>query len=180
LKNLTELRLAANKLTDISVLADKTALQVLSLNLNRDIGDVSALANLTQLTTLTMPEVPIADSSLLADKVKLTYLDVGTTGLTDTGPTSIGFLANLTAMAQLVLAGNAISDITMLEDLDKLEHVDLDFTNVTDITPLANNPGIGQGDTVFVQQMSYADCMAHVTAAQALLDRGVVLLTQCP
>jgi hypothetical protein len=52
-------------------------------------------------------------------------------------------------------------------------------TNVTDITPLADNPGLSQGDTVFVQGMSLADCQAHLAAAQALKDRGVTLLVQC-
>jgi Leucine-rich repeat (LRR) protein len=102
-------------------------------------------------------------------------LDAGYCGITD-----IAFLADLTGMQQLVLEGNPFSDITVLKDLQQLAHVNLDSTNVKDITPLADNPGIGSGDTVFVQQMSFQDCTAHLAAAQALKDRGVTLLAQCP
>jgi Leucine Rich repeats (2 copies) len=176
LKQLTELTVGSNPLlTNIDVIADKTSLQVLQLDQDAAITSLQPLANLKALTKLTMRGVTLGDTALLADKVKLTYLDASLTGITTTS-----FLTNLTAMQTLVLSNNQISDISVLATLDKLNHVDLDSTLVTDISPLAANPGIQKGDTVFVQQMSFADCTAHLAAAQALVDRGVTLLAQCP
>ena len=176
LKQLTELTVGSNPLlTNIDVIADKTSLQVLQLDQDAAITNLQPLANLKALTKLTMRGVTLGDTALLADKVKLTYLDASLTGITTTS-----FLTNLTAMQTLVLSNNQVADISVLATLDKLNHVDLDSTLVTDISPLAANLGLGQGDTVFVQQMSFADCTAHLAAAQALVDRGVTLLAQCP
>ena len=45
-------------------------------------------------------------------------------------------------------ANNDIVDITVLEVLHQLGRVYLANNQITDTLPLANNPGLGQGDTI--------------------------------
>ncbi|HBM3463158.1 TPA: leucine-rich repeat domain-containing protein, partial [Listeria innocua] len=83
LPNLTTIYLYNNKITDISLLANSTKLEILNLTGNQ-IKDFSAIANLTKLHTLE---------------------------LTDTGLSDIGFISNLTELKELFISQNRLTDI---------------------------------------------------------------------
>ena len=105
--NLTSLRLAHNKIIDISPLANLTNLTELTLDGNK-ISDVSALSGLTNLTEL--------------------YLGWGPYGneITDIGP-----LSNLINLTKLDLTNNHISDLSSLSKLTNLKNLWVNKQTIT-------------------------------------------------
>ncbi|ELD8333070.1 leucine-rich repeat domain-containing protein [Listeria innocua] len=110
LPNLTTIYLYNNKITDISLLANSTKLEILNLTGNQ-IKDFSAIANLTKLHTLE---------------------------LTDTGLSDIGFISNLTELKELFISQNRLTDISPLANLTKVDRLYINENQITDITPLKN------------------------------------------
>jgi len=107
-KNLVDLYLNGNKLTDISPLADLINLKQLWLG-NNDITDISPLTGLTNLEYLSMEHSQISDISQYAE---------------------------MTMLLRLNLAYNQISDVSPLGNLMNLKRLDIDHNQITDITPL--------------------------------------------
>lgn len=101
-----------DKITDISVLSNKTELTDLSIT-NSAVSDISPLANLSNLKTLAINKGNVTDISALENMKKLT---------------SVSF------------AENNISDISPLADIELLETVYFDNNNLTDISSLSNKP----------------------------------------
>jgi len=62
----------------------------------------------------------------------------------------ISCLAPLTAMVELEFVGNPISDITALSGMPNLHHVVASNCQIDDIAPLVANPGLGAGDSLYL------------------------------
>jgi len=126
------LDLGYNQIGDISPLANLTSLTSLSLSDNQ-ISDISPLANLTGLTELELGANQISDISLLANLTSLIELGLEATEISDISP-----LASLTDLTSLNLWGSQVSDISPLAGLASLTQLDLGANQISDVFPLAN------------------------------------------
>ncbi len=70
--------------------------------------------------------------------------------------------------------GNLIDDISFLSNLTELQRVDLASNPVTDISPLLENTGIGEGDTLYLMQTPSSDATIN-TYIPELEARGVTV-----
>jgi len=166
LEGLTELHAVGRIISDLTGLEYATNLRSLGLAGNQ-ISDISPLANLTELTFLDIMANQISDISPLAGLSNLERLDLSGNEISDIAP-----LERLTGLQELDLVVNQIVDISPLEGLTNLTHVHLGenqigdiyplrgFTNlewlilqhneISDISPLVDNPGLGEGDEVWL------------------------------
>ena len=144
--NLTHLDLGLNQISDISPLANLTNLTHVCFLINRRISDISALANLTNLTSLWISGNKINDISPLANLTKLTDLQISDNQINDISP-----LAGLTKLTRLEIRTNQISDISPLDNLTELNYLDLSNNQIDDISSLVENSGLGEGDTVCLE-----------------------------
>lgn len=159
----TVISLSYCDLTDISALAQCTAVEWLDLSGN-GISDISALAGLTKLESLWLDDNEIADLSPLSGLKNLTFLTLEENEFTDLSPLAgltkleslylydndirdLSPLAGLTSLESLTLWNTPVSDLTPLTNLKKLSYLDLDDTNVSDITPLL---GMTQLETLYL------------------------------
>ena len=132
LKNLTDLILDDNKISDITPLSGLTKLNRLNLRSNRNINGISGLAGLTDLVLLNLRFTDISDITPLAGLSNLTWLDLNFNNITDITP-----LANLTNLTLLRLGDNNITDITPLTELTNLTFLTIGFNNINDKSMLA-------------------------------------------
>jgi len=162
--NVGLLNFTNNDISDISPLASLTNLTDLSLMSNQ-ISDVSPLGGLTNLTQLNLRDNWISDISHLEGLTKLTWLSIINSQISDISP-----LGGLTNLERLFLHENRISDVKPLQGLTKLEWLGIGLNEISDISPLADltsltflslvgnqikdvgplveNPGLGEGDEV--------------------------------
>jgi hypothetical protein len=181
LANLTgpaELNLGANEISDISPLASANLTSLTGLDLGgNQISDISPLASasLTSLTGLDLGGNQISDISPLASAslTSLTGLDLGGNQISDISPLAS---ANLTSLTSLILADNQISDISSLAsaNLASLTELDLGANNISDIKPLVDNPGLGEGDYVYLHANPLSDTSLNTYIPQ-LEARGVIV-----
>ena len=166
--NLTWLRLDHNSISDISAVADLTNLTNLFLDRN-NIADISAVADLTNLTNLFLNSNSISDISAVANLTNLTWLLLNRNTISE-----ISAVADLTNLTKLSLGSNNIFDISAVAGLTNLTHLWLAINSISDISPLVENTGLGQGDTVYMQEnpLSYISTNTHILA---LYSRGVIV-----
>ncbi len=139
--NLRELNLGAveaeggfinsNSISDISHLAGLTQLRTLSLG-NNSISDISHLAGLTNLRELYLYNNSISGISHLAGLTQLTVLSLYNSSISD-----ISHLEGLTNLRSLNLGSNSISGISHLARLTNMGSLTLDHNSIADISPLA-------------------------------------------
>lgn len=159
-----------NEIVDISPLAGLTKLNILNLRDNQ-IVDISALAGLTNLSELNLRENQIVDISALAGLTNLSELNLRENQIVD-----IRALSGLANLATLILSGNQIIDIEPLSGLTNLETLFLDSNWIVAISALADNPGLGAGDTV---ELAY-NCLELESVRSdinALVSRGATFGT---
>ncbi|MDH4291462.1 MAG: leucine-rich repeat domain-containing protein, partial [Dehalococcoidia bacterium] len=164
--------LRENQISDISPLASVTSLTELSLKENQ-ISDISPLASLTSLTELSLGENQISDISPVANLTSLTWLDLESNQISDISPLAN---ANLTNLTELWLGGNQISDISPLANanLTNLTELGLGSNQISDIKPLVDNPGLGEGDYVYLRFNPLSDTSLNTYIPQ-LEARGVIV-----
>ena len=109
----------------------------------------------------------IADISPLANLTNLTELSLENNSISDISP-----LAELNSVESLWLDSNSISDISPLAGLTQLRRLFLDYNSISDISPLVANTGLESGDTVDVSAnpLNSASINAHIPT---LRSRGV-------
>jgi len=169
LTNLTYLHLDGNQISDISPLANLTNLTQLSLWDNQ-ISDISPLSNFTNLTVLYLRSNQISDISPLANLTNLIHLDLSVNQISDISP-----LSNFTNLTLLYLRSNQISDISPLVNLTNLTWLNLSDSQISDIEPLVNNPGLSQGDRVYLTNNPLSDTSINTYIPQ-LEARGVLVV----
>ena len=107
---------------------------------------VDPAADSLELTDKTLTD---ADRSAIASLTNLTTLSLTRCGLTD-----VNFLTGLTQLRSLYLSDNSISDASPLASIPSLRTVYLDRNPVADITPLTALPSL---TTLSVQGVEIAD-----------------------
>jgi internalin A len=152
LKNLSQLKLRAIGVSDISALAAMTQLRKLFLWANvdnmdalaglenlswlnfrgNDNPDISALSGLLALEQLRLMNNGVSDISALANLGKLQLFYGMDNGIADISP-----LSALTKMKDLRIASNNIEDISFLEGMTELKMLELHSNQIVDVSPLA-------------------------------------------
>ncbi|MBQ9941237.1 MAG: leucine-rich repeat domain-containing protein [Clostridia bacterium] len=127
---------ADSKITDISVLADKSSLTTISLAGN-EISDLSPLANLANLESITLDSNGISDISALGGKENLKSISLIGNAIAD-----ISVLSTLNAVETLALDENEISDISVLSGKETITNLSLSSNMITDISPIASMKNI--------------------------------------
>ena len=135
---LEELDLSGKGLTDADLLplAEMTNLTSLTLSKN-EIADISPLAGLTNLTSLNLRDTNISDLSSLAGLTELSYLNISGGNIQDLSP-----LRNLIKLQELNLSSNEpsnfdLNDLSPLSDMKDMQRLNIDVGTVTDLSPLA-------------------------------------------
>lgn len=128
----TKLALAGSEVTDdvLKQTAQLTELNFLWL-LDTQIGDITPLSGLKQLTRMSLYSNQISDISPLSELTDLNLLRLDDNQIEDITP-----LSGLTKLDVLGLSGNRISDITPLSELTDLTCLELESNLIEDITPL--------------------------------------------
>lgn len=134
--DVTELDLSGRGITDISVLADCTALKSLSLSGNTELSDISALVNMPELTRLDLGSTKVSSLSPIISLTKLQYLD-----LSKSAVTNLAAISGLTELTELKLDGCSISSLSALSGLTKLTSLSLRDMSITD-SALASLEGL--------------------------------------
>ena len=115
MRNLSELYLAHNQISDVGALRGLTTLTRLYLDDNI-ISDISALGSLTNLTHLWLGDNDIGNIDALSGLTSLTDLDLRNNRIYDASA-----LISLTGLSGLYLEGNLLSDISPFRSLVNLE-----------------------------------------------------------
>jgi hypothetical protein len=165
---LTRLYLYDNQISNISAVANLTSLRELYLSGNQ-ISNISPLANLTSLGELYLAANQISNISALASLTSLTYLSLSGNQISN-----ISALASLTSLIYLSLSGNQISNISALASLTSLMDLSLGGNQISDIKPLVDNPGLSQGDKVYLSNnpLSSSSTSTYIPRLEA---RGVIV-----
>ena len=166
LKNLKRLSLSGNQIADLAPLAQLKNLETLGLSYNQ-VDDVTPLADLKRLEELYLSYNQITDVTPLANLKNLKDLSLGTNQIDD-----LTSLANLKNLEELYLSYNQITDVTPLTRLTNLQRLGLDDNQIEDLSPLVANPGLGEGDRVYLENNPLSDqaLNEHIPALKA---RGV-------
>ena len=132
-------RLIANErsITDLTGLEYATNLERLDLYKNYELSDmtpmVRPIADLTNLSWLSLARTQVNDLSPLAKLINMKVLYLWDTPIANLGP-----LESLTQLVEINAAGCQISDISPLGDLTKLKSLWMPNNQIKDITPLKN------------------------------------------
>jgi Leucine-rich repeat (LRR) protein len=171
--NLEYINLMSNQISDLGPLAGLINLEYINLEGNQ-ISDLGPLAGLTNLSGLYLSDNEITDISPLAGMTDLVSLYLDNNQISDLGP-----LAELTNLESLNLWANQITDISPLAGLTNLNLLYLESNQISDIYPLVQNPGIGSGDRVYLNNNPLDDTSCTVYLPQ-LQSRGVYVGHDCP
>ena len=138
-KDLTVLKLSNGydaddnvKIKDISALSNLTNLTSLYLDSNQ-ISDISPLSEMNSLNYLDLCQNQISDISPLSGLTKLRLLHLDSNQISDISP-----LSSLINLDHLYLQNNQISDISSLSEMNSLNDLDLDHNQISDISPLSS------------------------------------------
>ncbi len=127
----TEIKLSASNVTDISPLQALVGLKVLSFRGGGGLSDLSPLKDM-KLTELDCPNTKVSDLSPLKD-MKLTHLDCGSTKVTDLSPLKSMKLTFLSC------GKTGVSDLSPLKGMP-LTYLDCDFLQLFELSPLKGMP----------------------------------------
>jgi Leucine-rich repeat (LRR) protein len=120
----------ANQVQNITALTNLTALTTLDVT-NNQVNDLSALAGLTNVTTLYMDHNQISDLSALQNLTNLTLLNARYNQITNlTG------LEGATSAKTVYLASNQITNLDPLAGLTHLTTLDVSHNQIEDVEPL--------------------------------------------
>jgi Leucine-rich repeat (LRR) protein len=130
-KNLSQINLAKNKISDLKPLKELENLQSLDLSENA-IKDISPLAKLKALQYIQLENNQIDNLDALSGLTNLTSLYLSNNAIKDLSP-----LAPLVKLWSLLLHKNQIKDISVLLKVTKLATLGLNDNQIDDIGPLA-------------------------------------------
>jgi internalin A len=157
-KNLQEIRLAENEITDVKPLAGLTNLLSLDLAKNK-IVDVAPLKGLERLQFLELTHNQIVNVAPLSGLSSLASLY-----LTDNKISDIGPLAKLSRLASLSLGKNQIQNIAALAQVTKINTLELKDNQIVDIAPLAKQTDLR---LLMMENNKISDLAPLVTACEA-------------
>lgn len=108
-------------------------LQVLIIQKNPGINDLTPLTKLKNLTTLGLTNIQSANFEVIGSMTQLKDLGLSSDGLKD-----ISFLRPLVNLGTLTLMNNEIKDLSVLSGLKKLYWLSASSNQITDISPIRN------------------------------------------
>ena len=120
---------------DFEPIRDMTNLQYCRLGGGRGFTDLSLVADKIYLQVLTLFGCDLGDISALSDLTYMRYLDVQHTGISD-----ISVVANMPLLEGLMISGNEIEDISALRNLHRLDSLGASANKIRDISALAGKP----------------------------------------
>lgn len=138
LRELRDLTLHSIQATDqdLAPLLQLASLERIELKGNGRVTSLGFLARASGLRRVAVEGCSrLADISALADKSRLSYVSIGETAVTD-----ISSLAGKPALDWLALAQSPVADLSPLRTASRLDHLVLDNTRVTDLSPLHGLP----------------------------------------
>ncbi|MCL1867305.1 MAG: hypothetical protein FWF82_07845, partial [Oscillospiraceae bacterium] len=138
--NTTDLNLNDNDITDISCLAKLTVLETLTID-NNKVADLSALSELDDLVSFSAENNKISDLSPLKGLVGLMWLELDSNEISD-----ISDLSKLKSLMTLNLENNKIKNISPLSDLTGLSNLYMGGNEISDISALSKLTGIRRLD----------------------------------
>jgi internalin A len=137
---------------------------------NRNITSLEGIEHCSNLIKLHLINNNIHDLSpisTLADSDNLIELGLASNSIPDIRP-----LKELTSLQILTLTNNNITDIGILSNLTRIRHIGLIRNNISNIKALVDNPGINEGDEVYLSQNELSS-IAINSQIPALESRGV-------
>jgi internalin A len=129
--NSTPSLIEQNLSTDLSPLANLQQLETLTINQNQ-VTDITPLKGMKQLQRLSLRSNKITSLQALAGLTNLTYIDISENQVNDLRP-----LAALSQLDLLDLISNRVKDLQPLVSLRQLRDLRLKSNQIEDITPLA-------------------------------------------
>jgi Leucine-rich repeat (LRR) protein len=130
-RNLEQLELVGNHVSNLSPLSNLTKLTYLDLRGNR-ISSLSPLSKLTKLAYLDLRGNCVSNLSPLSNLTRLTYLDLHGNRIRNLTP-----LSELTRLIYLHLSSNRIAGLRPLTGLDNFENLDLAYNDIAHLGPLS-------------------------------------------
>lgn len=136
---LTRLVLKRNKIRDVDALSGLTNLEMLWLGYNDGISDISALSDMTRLSSFAAEGQQITDISAMVAMTELEGIDLNGNPVADVGP-----IAGKKKLTTLMLHGSTASDLSPLSSLTNLELLWMGYGGrISDISPLAGLARLG-------------------------------------
>ena len=130
---LQSLTIQDQKLSSLSCLSGLNQLQTLNLTgCSFPAEDLSVLANLPALTSLTLSDCGLSTIEGLTNVRGLTYLDLSDNTLRNLDP-----ISNTGTLTEMNLQHNAVTSLSALAGLSNLEKLDISYNAVTSLSPLA-------------------------------------------
>jgi hypothetical protein len=151
-----------------------TNITSLEINGTAQLTDLTPLAGLTKLQSLTINSSSLTNLTPLQNLTSLTFLDLYSDQVSDITP-----LGNLVNLITLELGNNQITNISPIQNLDNLDYLYLDYNQITDISPLLNNPGLTSGTTISLGNNPLSDT-SYFTSIPQLISRGVAITLPAP
>ena len=169
LANLTKLQFLLARscyIADISALVKLKNLEILNLENNYNIEDISSLKNLSKLRFLVLEGNQIKDLSPLSNLFNLNYLTLSGNLISDISP-----LAKLNALEVLLLNRNQIKNIDALREMDYLSKLELGNNQIQDISSLK---GLKQLKTLSLgnNEISNIDAIKGIKSLETLTLGG--------
>ena len=130
LLDLGNLNLSYNQISDVTPLKGLNNLSGLNLNYNK-ISDITQLKDLSDLMALDLERNQISDISSLKNLSQLMSLDLNDNKISDITP-----LSGMTELIELYLHNNQISDVSPLKGLANLTKLQLSWNQISDVSPL--------------------------------------------
>ena len=153
----------SNSVSDISPVAGLTNLTSLSLN-NNSISDISPVAGLTNLSFLNLGNNTISDISAVTGLTNLTGLSLDSNTISD-----ISAVTGLTNLTGLSLDSNTISDISAVTGLTNLTDLSLGDNSISDISAV-----IGLTNLEFL--VLWRNTISDISAVAGLTNLRFLLL----
>lgn len=171
LTRLSKLDARNNQIDSVAALAPLPLLSDIWLSGNQ-ISDTAALRSLPAVR-LILDDNPLANLDHIAQMPNLTQLNIERTGQSD-----LGALVECTSLVNLSAVGNGVSDLAFVRALPNLSQLRFQDNLITDLGPLVQAPGVGGGDSIFLQG-NPIDCAAQAQNVAALRKRAGFLGLDC-
>ncbi len=158
---LTSLTVQKGATGDLSVLANLTDLEYLSLTefrLSED--DMAVIGGLTKLKHLSVPGCSLSSISQLEALTQLEYLDLSANTLRN-----IQVLAGMKHLKELYLANNAVTSLDALSGLTELEKLDISYNSIHTLEPLR---GMYNSMTVLLASHNQLDYIGGIPDLQKI------------
>lgn len=132
LKDLTIFNAVSGELGCLASLKELESLMITGCEPSQQ--DLTAIASMEYLTTLTIAQCGLSNISPLVNAHGLEYLDLSYNSIGD-----ITALSSLPALKTLYLAHNALTDLSALSSLSSLETLNVSYNSLTSIAPICAN-----------------------------------------